>query len=323
MALVITEHKSGFFAEVEARELKSQLPDEDIETIEQAIDQLGVLVFPRQMLSAVEQVAFSRRFGPLELDVGRHALAPTQRPEVSYITNTDAEGNTLAPDTKKVVNARGNEAWHTDSSFKAIPAKYSVLCGREVPAVGGDTEFADLRAAYEDWPGSERLGVSKADLDGLVAEHSIVYSRRAQGVGAWSELELEQLGGARQSLIRVHPATGRTNFYIASHIYAILGLTQERALALKDELMAWSTQREYVHVHKWCAGDVVMWDNRCVLHRGTPWDRASERRVMHRTTVLGDAPTVAPDSPWGQPDQVASAQAMRNEALVQAAKPLP
>jgi alpha-ketoglutarate-dependent 2,4-dichlorophenoxyacetate dioxygenase len=281
-----------------------------------------VLVFRGQMLSAVEQVAFSRRFGPLELDVGRHALAPTQRPEVSYITNTDAEGNTLAPDTKKVVNAQGNEAWHTDSSFKAIPAKYSLLCGREVPAVGGDTEFADLRAAYDDWPGSKRLGITKADLDGLVAEHSIVYSRREQGVGIWSEAEMEQLGGARQSLVRVHPVTGRTNFYIASHIYAILGWSQERALALKDELMAWSTQREYVQVHKWRPGDVVMWDNRCVLHRGTPWDRASERRVMHRTTVLGDGPTVATDSPWAQPEQVASAQAMRNEAVLQAATPL-
>ena len=323
MGLSITELAPGFAAEVRGVDLRHPIGAEDFAAIQGAIDRQGVLIFRGQMLSDVEQVAFSRRFGPLELDVGRHALAPTQRPEVSYITNTGADGKTLPPDAKKVLNARGNEAWHTDSSFKAMPPKYSLLTGLEVPDSGGDTEFADLRAAYDDWPGSEQLGVRKAELDGLVAEHSIVYSRKVQGFGSWSDEELAQLGGARQSLVRVHPATGRASFYIASHIHGILGWPQDRALALRDELMAWSTQPGYVHVHQWRAGDLVIWDNRCVLHRGTPWDRATQRRVMQRTTVLGDAPTVPADSPWALPEQEAAARAMRREAMIQAAEPLP
>ncbi len=322
MGLWITEAMPGFAAEVGGVDLKRPVGDEDFAAIQRAIDRQGVLVFRDQMLTDVAQVAFSRRFGPLELDVGRHGSVPAQRPEVSYITNTDAEGNKLPSDARRVVNARGNEAWHTDSSFKVIPPKYSLLCGLEVPDSGGDTEFADLRAAYDDWPGSQRLGLTKPDLEGLVAEHSIVYSRKVQGIEAWSDKELAQLGGARQLLVRVHPVTGRRCFYIASHIHGILGWPQDRALELKEELMQWSTQRKYVHVHEWRPGDLVMWDNRCVLHRGTPWDRETQRRVMHRTTVLGDAPTVPADSPWAMPDQVAQADAMRRAATTQAAEPL-
>ena len=322
MALEITESMPGFAAEVSGVDLKQPLSDGELATIQAAIDQRGVLIFRDQGLCDVEQVAFSRYFGPLELTLGRHNHVQTQRAEISYITNIDAQGNKLPLDAKKVVNARGNEAWHTDSSFKAIPPRYSLLSGLEVPDSGGDTEYADLRAAYDDWPGSETLGVTKADLQGLVAEHSIVYSRRVQGIKAWDETELEQLTGARQLLIRTHPVSGRTSFYIASHIYGILGWPEEKALALKEALMAWSTQRKYVYAHQWQAGDLVMWDNRCVLHRGTPWDRVACRRVMHRTTVIGEGPSVPTDSPWALADQTAEAEVMLSEALAQAARPL-
>jgi alpha-ketoglutarate-dependent 2,4-dichlorophenoxyacetate dioxygenase len=192
----------------------------------------------------------------------------------------------MADDDRQRMQALANRFWHTDNAFRAVPAKYSMLGARAVPPEGGETEFADMRAAYDALP--ER---TKAFLDDKVAMHSFVYSREALGFTDYSREEREGLSAVPQAMVRVHPGSGRKTLYLASYAYEIEGMPTPEARILLHDLIEHATQRRFVYTHAWRVGDVVMWDNCCTMHRARPYD-LSCRRELRRSTVMEEAPTV-------------------------------
>ena len=252
-----------------------------------ALDEHSVLLFRRQPLTDEEQVAFSRRFGPLERTIRTIATQARDLAEISNLSNVDAEQRLIpAGDKRNLFNA-GNQMWHSDSSFKRVPAMASLLSARVVPPEGGETEFASMRAAYERLPEAV-----KGRIEGKVAIHSFVYSRGLIGDELLPPDHAAQVPPVPQALVRANPAHGRKAFYVGSHACEILGMPTGEARALLRELLEAATRSEFVYTHHWAPGDLVMWDNRCMLHRGRPWDESRHARVMHRTTVAGAGPTV-------------------------------
>jgi alpha-ketoglutarate-dependent 2,4-dichlorophenoxyacetate dioxygenase len=266
-----------------------RLDDATFSEIARLFDEHSVLLFRRQSLTDEEQVLFSERFGPLETSIRTIVTQACYLPQISNLANVDDEDRLIpAGDKRNLFNA-GNQMWHTDSSFKRVPAMASLLSGREVPPVGGETEFASMRVAYEGLPAA-----TQRFLEGKVAIHSFEYSRGLIGDGLLPPEHAAQVPPVPQALARANPRHGRKNFYVASHACEIVGMETDEARALLRELLDLATRPERVYIHRWQAGDLVMWDNRCMLHRGRPWDESRYRRVMHRTTVAGDGPT-APD----------------------------
>jgi len=257
-----------------------------------AFNEHSVLLFRGQSLTDEEQVAFSRRFGPLEVTIRSIASQAATPPHISNLSNVDAEDRLIpAGDKRNLFNA-GNQMWHTDSSFKKVPALASLLSAREVPPEGGETQFASMRVGYAHLP--EDL---QRSLEGKVAVHSFVYSRGLVDDGLTPPDHAAQVPPVRQALVRVNPANGRKAFYVGSHACEIVGIQTAEARALLRELREAATRPELVYTHRWRVGDLVMWDNRCMLHRGRPWDESRYRRVMHRTTVAGEGPTAPDDGP--------------------------
>jgi len=278
-----------FAGEVSGVNLRLPVDRNVLLEIEAALDRCAVLVFRGQPLADEEQIAFSRRFGPLETSIGtiRKSRKHRLRSELADISNLDGENNIRAPGDAWRMMLLANQLWHTDSSFKRVPGKISLLSAREVPPAGGETEFADLRAAYEalDEPTRERI-------DGLVAEHSIFHSRSLVGYADFSEEERAALPPVPQALVRVHPGSGRKTLYLAAHASHIVGWPFEQGRKLLEELTAFATQSRFVHRHRWEVGDLVVWDNRCTLHRARPYDDARYRRDFRRITVEDSAPTL-------------------------------
>ena len=254
-----------------------------------AFNEHSVLLFRDQRVDDAEQVAFSRRFGPLEATIRTVVSHEGFLPEISNLANVDADGQMIPASDKRVRFNTGNQMWHTDSSFKRVPALASLLSGREVPLEGGETEFASMRIAYDRLPDATRRF-----LEGRVAIHSFEYSRGLVGEGLLSPEHAAQVPPVPQALVRANPVNGRKAFFVASHACEILGMPTDAARTLLRELLDGATTPDLVYTHRWQPGDIAMWDNRCVLHRGRPWDMSRHRRVMHRTTVAGDGPT-APD----------------------------
>jgi len=253
-----------------------------------AFEEHSVLLFRGQTLDDAAQIAFSRRFGPLETTIRTVVSHARYRPEISNLANVDG-ADRLIPrgDRRNLFNA-GNQMWHTDSSFKRVPAHASLLSGREVPPEGGETEFASMRVAYTRLPDAIRRM-----LEGKVAIHSFEYSRGLVGEGLLSPEDAAQVPPVPQALVRANPVNGRKAFFVASHACEIAGMPTDEARALIRDLLDRATAPELVYTHRWRPGDLVVWDNRCVLHRGRPWNESRYRRVMHRTTVAGDGPTAA------------------------------
>jgi alpha-ketoglutarate-dependent 2,4-dichlorophenoxyacetate dioxygenase len=253
-----------------------------------AFEEHSVLLFRGQTIGDEEQIAFSRRFGPLETTIRTIASQGRVAPEISNLANVDADDRLIpAGDKRNLFNA-GNQMWHTDSSFKRVPALASLLAAREVPPVGGETEFASTRVAYAALPAATQQA-----LEGKVAIHSFLYSRGLVGEGLLPPDHAAQVPPVPQALVRVNPRNGRTAFFVGSHACEIVGMPTDEARALLRALLERATQPALVYTHRWQSGDLVMWDNRCVLHRGRPWDESAYRRVMHRTTVAGEGPTAA------------------------------
>jgi alpha-ketoglutarate-dependent 2,4-dichlorophenoxyacetate dioxygenase len=290
MAIEVSPLHPTLGAEVRRVDLTRPVPPEVFAEIEAAFDRHGILVFPEQPLTDEQQLAFSRRFGPLEVNPNYAGAKMRLRADVADISNLDPEGRVLARDDRRNLFNLGNQLWHTDSSFKRIPAKCSLLSARELPSPGpmggGETEFADLRAAWDALPDARQR-----ELDGLVVEHSIFRSRSQIGFADFNDEILKQLPPVPQALVRHHPASGRTSLYLASHASHIIGWPVEKGRALIEELIAFATQPQFIHQHRWRVGDLVMWDNRCTMHRGRPYDE-TQRRVLHRTTVSDYANTV-------------------------------
>ena len=290
MAIEVTPLHPTLGAEVRCVDLTRPIMPEIFAEIEAAFHHYGILIFPEQPVSDDQQLAFSRLFGPLEVNPNYAGTRLRLRPDLADISNLDPEGRVLARDDRRNLFNLGNQLWHTDSSFKRIPAKCSLLSARELLSPGsmggGETEFADMRAAWDALPDAR-----KRELDGLAVEHSIFRSRSQIGFADFNDAIFTELPPVRQALVRHHLYSGRTSLYLASHASHIVGRPVEEGRALIEELIAFATQPQFVHRHRWTVGDLVMWDNRCSMHRGRPYDD-TQRRVLHRTTVSDWANTL-------------------------------
>jgi alpha-ketoglutarate-dependent 2,4-dichlorophenoxyacetate dioxygenase len=279
-----------FAAEVDGIDLTKALPAADLVAIHEGMHRYAVLIFHEQDLTDEAQLAFTQSLGPIELAIGTSLRRPEDYrlpPTFADVSNLDRDNKPFARDDRRRLFAIGNRLWHSDSSFKVVPAKYSLLHARSIPSKGGNTEFADMRAAYE------ALDQETKDLiEPLVCEHSQMFSRAKLGFTDFTPEERERFRPVRQRLVRVHPNSGRKSLYLSSHAGSIVGWTEPEAKALLMDLTEAATQREFVYAHRWRVGDLVMWDNRATMHRARPFPH-HEPRDVRRTTLMGDAPTIA------------------------------
>jgi alpha-ketoglutarate-dependent 2,4-dichlorophenoxyacetate dioxygenase len=283
MTIEVTPLHPDIGAAVRGVDLTRPVMPEVFARIEAAFDRHAILVFPNQPVSDAQQIAFSELFGPLEVNPNYAGAKMRLRADVADISNLDAQGRLLERQSQRNLFNLGNQLWHTDSSFKHIPAKCSLLSARELPAPSawgnGETEFADLRAAWDALPAA-----MQRELEGLAVEHSIYRSRSQIGFVDFNDAIFQELPPVRQALVRHHRGSGRTSLYLASHASHIVGWPVEEGRRLLTELIAFATQAQFVYRHEWTVGDLVIWDNRCAMHRGRPYDE-TQRRVLHRTTV--------------------------------------
>jgi len=290
MAITVKPLSASFVAEIDGIDLRQPVGREQFAVLEAAFNTFAVLVFHDQRLTDEQQIAFGTLFGPLEtsmLTIRKDARQRLGRPEMADVSNLDERGEPLSVEDRRRMFNIGNQLWHTDSSFKRVPARCSILSGREVPPAGGETEFADLRAAYDALDAA-----TKSRIEGLIAEHSIFHSRAKTGYANFSAEERAQLPPVPQVLVRVHPGSGRKTLYLASHASHVVGLAVENGRRLIDELTAHATQARFVHRHTWRPYDLVMWDDRCTMHRGRPFDDQRYKRDMRRVTVSDEIPSV-------------------------------
>jgi alpha-ketoglutarate-dependent 2,4-dichlorophenoxyacetate dioxygenase len=255
--------------------------------IRAAFEEHSVVLLRDQPIDDAQQIAFSRLFGPLETTVSANPAAGTPFARQS---NLDINlGTVIPPEDRRMIYQKANYFWHSDSSFKTVPSLCSLLSGRICPPEGGDTEFATMRAAYDSLPDS-----TKRRIEDLVAEHSLAYSRSLVDPNVLTEAQKAEVPPVRQRLVRVNPINGRKALYVGAHASHIVGWPFAEGRALLDELTAHATQPAYCLAHRWREGDIIIWDNRAVLHRATAYDAVKYKRLMQRTTVAGDAPTAAP-----------------------------
>ena len=288
MTIVVQGVTSSFAAEVGDVDLSKLLAPEDLAAIRAAFTKYGVLIFPDQHFDDDSQLDFARNFGPLETTVFKarqdHKLRLHEN--LADVGNLDADDKILPTQDRTRLYQLGNRLWHTDSSFKALPAYCSLLHARSIPPVGGHTEFADMRAAYDALPEA-----TKGRIDGLVAMHSLMTSRAKLGFTDFDEHERKVFEPVPQMLARRLLDSGRMSLYVASHAGAIRGMPKDEAMRLIDELITHATQRQFVYTHRWRVNDLVMWDDRCTMHRGLEFDDQRYKRDMRRATVSDVAPT--------------------------------
>ncbi|MEZ5816305.1 MAG: TauD/TfdA family dioxygenase [Hyphomicrobiaceae bacterium] len=288
MTFEIRELGPGFVGEVSGLDLTRPLSADDIASIHAGMDKYAVLIFHDQRLTDDQQLAFTQSLGPLEVAIGtslrgEHRLAS---PHFADVSNIDKDGKVFKRDDRRWQFAIGNRLWHSDSSFKRIPAKYSLLHARSVPSKGGNTEFADMRQAWDAFSAE-----IKDTCEPLICEHSQLYSRAKLGFTDFTPEERERFKPVLQRLVRVHPTSGRKSIFLSSHAGKIVGWPEPEAKAFLMDLTEMATQREFTYAHKWRVGDLVMWDNRSTMHRARPFP-VDEPRDVRRTTLMGDAPTV-------------------------------
>jgi alpha-ketoglutarate-dependent 2,4-dichlorophenoxyacetate dioxygenase len=280
----------GFAGEVADVDITRPLSREDIAAIEAGMDRHAVLVFHDQRLTDDSQRTFTRNFGVLEAAPGGHIATAAERRlplDMQDASNLDKDQKPLARDDRRRMFNLGNRLWHSDSSYRAVPAKYSLLSGRIVVERGGHTEFADMRAAYDALDDA-----TKAEIEDLVCEHSLMFSRGALGFSELSDQERAMFRPVRQRLVRTHPVSGRKSLFLSAHAGGIVGWPVPEARAFLRDLVEHATQPELVYSHRWRQWDLVIWDNRQTMHRVTRFDE-TQVRDMRRTTVAGDAMTVA------------------------------
>ncbi len=290
MTIAIRQIHPVFVGEVSGVDLAKPLTADEIAAIETGMDRYAVLVFHDQKITDEQQMAFSLNFGPLEDARGGNITKPEDRRlqvGMNDVSNLGKDGRPMERDSRQRAFNLGNMLWHSDSSFRPIPAKYSILSARVVNPIGGNTEYADMRAAWDALDSA-----TKAEIEDLVCEHSLMYSRGSLGMLDYSDEEKAMFKPVRQRLVRTHPVTKRRSLYLSSHAGAILGMPVAEARILLRDLNEHATQPRFVYAHTWRPGDIVMWDNRQVMHRVRRYDD-TQPRDMRRTTVAGDSPTVA------------------------------
>jgi len=287
-APVITAVHPCLGVEVGGVDLTRPLDDDAFARIAAAFDEHSVLVFHGQHLTDEQQMVFSARFGPLETTVRTMGNEDRLGAHIVDLSNTDEHGRPMPWADRRMLYHSGNQLWHSDSSFKPVPAHSSALSARVIPPEGGETEFASMRVAYEAL--SDDL---RRQVDGKVVVHSFGFSRSLIDPGIGTEVGREY-PPVRHALVRANPANGRKAVYVGSHAWFVEGMSIDDSRILIAKLLEITTRPDRVYRHTWRVGDLVMWDNRCVLHRGRPWDSARHPRVMHRTTVAGTGPTAEP-----------------------------
>ena len=290
MAITIRQRHPHFVGEVSGVDLRQPLTVEQAREIEAAIDRYAVLVFHGQDITDEQQLAFALNFGRREDARGGNIVKPQDSrlsTGLNDVSNLGKDGRPLPRDHRAHLFNLGNCLWHSDSSFRPIPAKYSLLSARVVNPSGGNTEFADMRAAYDALDDH-----TKAEIEDLVCEHSLMYSRGSLGFLDYTDEEKEMFKPVQQRLVRTHPAHGRKSLYLSSHAGAVRGMSVPEGRLLLRDLTEHATQPQFVYVHRWTLHDLVMWDNRQTVHRVRRYDQ-SQPRDMRRATVAGDAPTVA------------------------------
>jgi alpha-ketoglutarate-dependent 2,4-dichlorophenoxyacetate dioxygenase len=282
MAITVCPVTPSFAAEIGDIDLSKPLDPSEVTQVKEAFTKYAVLIFPDQRLSEDQHLDFARYFGPLETTIAlfRKDSKLRVRKEFADVSNLDPENEVWGKDSRQRMFQMGNRLWHTDSSFKRLPARASLLYARTIPPIGGHTEFADERAAYDTLPET-----TKKRIDSLVAEHSIFNSRARLGFSNFSDEERQGMPPVPQVLVRTIPESGRKSLYLASHAGRILGLPEPESRALIDELVAHATQRQFVYTHRWRVHDLIIWDNRCTMHRGTDFDDLRWKRDMQRATV--------------------------------------
>ncbi len=288
MSITIRQIHPVFVGGGSGVDLRQLLTAEEAAAIEAGMDRYAVLVFHDQDITDEQQLAFSRNFGAIERAVGGNVTRDEDRRlsfDMADISNLDKDNKVMARDDRRRMFNLGNELWHSDSSYRVIPAKFSLLSARAIPDAGGNTELADMRAAYDALDDG-----TKAEIEDLVTEHSLMHSRGTLGFGPFTPEEQKTFAPVRQRLVRTHPASGCKSLFLASHAGAIVGWPVPEARAFLRELTEHATQRQFVHAHRWRRHDLVMWDNRATMHRARRYDH-TQVRDMRRTTIAGSAPT--------------------------------
>ncbi len=290
MAITLYPVKPDFMAEIGDVDLSVPLSDEDRAAIKAAFFKYSVLVFPDQELTSAQHIAFAEVFGPMEQNINTYADEVKKYridTRIADVSNLGDENEILAVNSRKRMSGLANRLWHTDSIFRRLPALTSLLYGRSIAPVGGRTEFADMRAAYD-----ALLSATKSKIEKMIVEHSIFHSRAKLGFTDFTERERASLPPAKQVLVRTIPETGRRNLYLASHAMRVIGMSDEESEKLFKELTDHATQPQFVLSHRWRVNDLVMWDNRCTMHRGTDFDDWRWKRDVQRATVSDIGNTV-------------------------------
>ena len=271
-------------------DIRKPLTQAAVDAVNAGMDKYAVLVLPGQNISDEQQLAFTRNFGPLEEGANSTVRASELRldPAFADVSNLDKNGQKLARDNKRRMASLGNRLWHSDASFRAVPAKYSILSGRLVTTDAGDTEFSDMRAAYDGLDAA-----TKAEVEDLVCEHSLIYSRGQLGFAEFLPDERVAMKPVLQRLVRTHPSSHAKSLFLSAHIGTIVGWPRPEAMALIRDLIEHATQPKFVYVHRWTQHDLVIWDNRATMHRVRRFDDLNRVRDMRRTTTRSEGPTVA------------------------------
>jgi alpha-ketoglutarate-dependent 2,4-dichlorophenoxyacetate dioxygenase len=294
MAIAIRQLSKHFVGEVSGVDLRKPLTKDEAAEIEAGMDKYAVLVFHGQDINDDQQMAFALNFGERENPRGGNITKDKDyrlgTAGLNDVSNLGKDGQPLARDSRTHLFNLGNCLWHSDSSFRPIPAKFSLLSARVVNPKGGNTEFADMRAAYDALDDE-----TKAEIDDLICEHSLMYSRGSLGFLDYTDEEKEMFKPVLQRLVRTHPVHGRKSLYLSSHAGKVRGMSVPEGRLLLRDLNEHATQPEFVYVHKWTLHDLVMWDNRQTMHRVRRYDQ-SQPRDMRRATVAGTMPTVAQEA---------------------------
>ena len=283
-----------FVGEVAGIDCCRSLAAHDVAALEAGMDRYAVLVFRNQFINDDEQLAFTRHFGELEAyrTPGHIRRRDAQRlgPGMADFSNLDKHGDIMPADDRVWFFKLADRLWHSDSSFRPVPAKYSLLSARVLPSWGGDTGFADMRAAYDALDAR-----TKAEIEDLVCLHSLIYSRAAIGFTDLSPEEQAAFQPVPQRLVRTHPVTGRKSLFLSAHAGEIEGMALPQARMLLLDLTEFATRERFVYAHVWRVNDLVMWDNRSTMHRGRRFD-PNEVRDIRQTRLAGDGPTIAQDA---------------------------
>ena len=293
MAITVTPLTAHIGGRMTGIDVRRPLTPDEVKAVDAGMDKYAVLVLPGQDITDEQQIAFTRNFGPLQNGANATLKRPELRldPAFADVSNIGKDGKMLARDDRRRMASLGNRLWHSDASFRVIPARYSILSGRIVVSEGGNTEFADMRAAYDALDAR-----TKTEIEDLIAEHSQIFSREQLGFTNYLPDERAMMKPVRHRLVRTHPSSGRKAIFLSAHIGGIVGWPRPEAMSFVRDLIEHATQPQFVYSHAWTRHDLVIWDNRTTMHRVRRYDDLTMVRDLRRTTTKSDGPTAAQEA---------------------------